>query len=186
MKYYEYKFTLTEGVNPYNTHAITTHLFGKNRTELFSASSSGNTMVIRSEKSLDIPNGKLVINHFGRRCIAMIEDVNTGVVPEAESFNIEVELSYGRKANGKTFCPVWKSGMDLNALSSIMYNNGLELVSVDFATPGVAVTDKKVHIYNIFKLSAVVKINDKEKWNKAFVGGIGQRISYGFGQVLVK
>lgn len=187
MNYFEYKFVLSEGVNPYNTHAVTTHLLGKGVTERFSASGSGQELILRTTKPVDIPNGKLVIDHYGRKCIAKLQDMDSNKVPCPDGvFTMQVEMSYLRKTKDGGFCPVWRGGNDIESLNKIFLNNGLKLVSVVSAVPGVAVREKKVHIYNIFTLNAKVEIVDVETWKEAFVGGLGQRISYGFGQVELK
>lgn len=186
MKYYKYILTLSEGVNPYNTHAITTHLFGKDGAVDFSASSKGQSLLIKSAVPANIPDGKISIDHYGRRCIAYLEDFSVEETKDLPGeFLIDAELSYGRKTKDSVFCPVWSKGFCHESLLKIMESSGLRLVSVEKAIPGTAVTDKKVHIYNIFTLRARVTVSDVKKWEKAQVRGIGQRKSYGFGLIAV-
>lgn len=184
MKYNEYKFVLSEYPNPYNIHAIVSTLIGKNSDVPYSISSVGLNMVIKTTKNLDIPNGKLKIKHSNGIVIANLEDLSfMETVSSNESFNIKSTLSYGVNKKNKISCPVWKGGFDLDKLSDIFRFVGLELVKIKNTNTYEAFRGKKVEIYNIFDITAEVKVLDQNLWDIHQIKAIGQRKSYGFGAI---
>lgn len=183
MKYFEYRFEMSD-FNPWAIHSLGTTIFGKGQANPFSVSYSNGVVTFRSKADLKINKNVQWSQGFLNKTTPLLSKVEKNV-PSSTQLNVEVYLSYGKKVDCSPRCPVWSSGHSEPELKQILSDKGLNLVEIQSASAQSSIMGKKFNLRNLFTLQAKVEVVDSTKWQESFIEGIGQKKSYGFGQMQV-